>query len=116
MEAVQIEDSGYLNVVLVNNISTSSLGGLSKSDFFQTVIPLVSRLQGHFAKLKKERTRHDVRKFSISQELVNRLNGLPANVTAAQNEGIQKQPICLPRWSQDQLKNRQLNFYSVGSQ
>ncbi len=70
MEAVQIEDSGYLKVVLVNNISTSYWGG---GGFRRVTIPLVSRLQGHFAKLKKQRTRHDVRKFTFSQESVNRL-------------------------------------------
>ncbi len=51
------------------------------SDFFQMTD--TSRLRGHSLKLKKERSRLDLRKFTFSQRVVNWWNDLPAYIVTA---------------------------------
>ncbi len=50
-------------------------------DFFQMADS--SRLREHSLKLRKDRSRFDLRKFTFSQRVVNMWNDLPAEVVTA---------------------------------
>ncbi len=60
---------------------TLSLEGIQWRDFFQMAD--TSRLRGHSLKLKKERPRLDLRKFTFSQRVVRMWNDLPADIVTA---------------------------------
>ncbi len=60
---------------------TFFLEGVQCQDFFQMAD--TSRLQGHPLKLRKDRSRLDLRKFTSSQMEVNIWNDLPAEVVTA---------------------------------
>ncbi len=49
-----------------------------------------SRLRGHSLKLKKERSRLDLRKFTLSQRVVNMWNDLPADIVIAPTVKVSK--------------------------
>ncbi len=68
------------DMALVYKILHGSLEGIQWRDLFQMAD--TSRLRGHSLKLKKERPRLDLRKFTFSQRVVNMWNDLPAIVTA----------------------------------
>ncbi len=69
------------DMTLVYKILNGSLEGVQWRDFFQMADS--SRLRGHFLKLKKERSRLDLRKFTFSQRVVNMWNDLPAGIVTA---------------------------------
>ncbi len=62
------------DMILVHKILHGSLEGIQWRDFFQ--VADTSRLRGHSLKLKKERSRLDLRKFTSSQRVVNMWNDL----------------------------------------
>ncbi len=64
--------------ILVYKILHGFLEGVQWQDFFQMVD--TSRLRGHPLKLRKNRSRLDLRKFTFSQRVVNMWNDLPAEV------------------------------------
>ncbi len=68
-------------MILGYKILHGSLEGIQWRDFFQMAD--TSRLRGHVLKLKKERSRLDLRKFTFSQRVVNVWNGLPADIVTA---------------------------------
>ncbi len=69
------------DMILVNKILHGSLEGIQWRVFF----PLAdtSKLRGHSLKLKKERPRLDLRKFTFSQRVVSMWNDLPADIVTA---------------------------------
>ncbi len=69
------------DMILVYKILHGSLEGIQWRDFFQMAD--TSRLRGHSLKLKKERSRLDLRKFTFSQRVVNMWDGLPADIVTA---------------------------------
>ncbi len=68
-------------MILVNKILHGFLEGVQWQDFFQMAD--TSRLRGHPLKLRKDRSRLDLRKFNFSQREVNMWNDLPAEVVTA---------------------------------
>ncbi len=64
------------NMILVYEIFHGFL-----EDFFQ--MAYISRLREHSLKLRKDRSRFHLRKFTFSQRVVNMWNGLPADVVAS---------------------------------
>ncbi len=70
-----------VGMILVHKILHVSLEGIQWRDFFQMAD--TSRLRGHSLKLKKERSRLDLRKFTFSQTVVNMWNDLPADIVTA---------------------------------
>ncbi len=69
------------DMILIYKILHGFLQGVQWQDFFQMAD--TSRLRGHPLKLRKDRSRHDLRKFTFSQRLVNMWNDLPAEVFTA---------------------------------
>ncbi len=69
------------DMILVYKILHGTLEGIQWRDFFQ--IADISRLRGHSLKLKKERPRLDLRKFTFSQRVVNIWNDQPAGIATA---------------------------------
>ncbi len=69
------------DMILVYKILHLYLEGVQWRDFFQMAD--TSRLRGHSLKLKKKRSRLDLRKFTFSQRVMNMWNDLPANVVTA---------------------------------
>ncbi len=69
------------DMILVYTILHGSLEGIPWRDFFQMAD--TSRLRGHSLKLKKERSRLDLRKFTFSQRVLNMWNDLPAYIVTA---------------------------------
>ena len=55
---------------------------IEKEQFFH-LADTAHGLRGHTLKIRKERARLDIRKYSFSQRIVNAWNGLPQNVVAA---------------------------------
>ncbi len=74
---------------LVYKIHHGSLEGDQWRDFLQMAD--TSRLRGHSLKLKKERPRLDLRKFTFSQRVVNMWNDLPADTGTAPTAKVFKQ-------------------------
>ncbi len=68
-------------MILVYKILHGFLEGVQWQDFFQKSD--TSRLRGHPLKLRKNRSRLDLRKFTFSQRVVNMWNDLPAEVVTA---------------------------------
>ncbi len=68
-------------MILVYNILHGFPEGVQWQDFFQMAD--TSRLRGHPLKLRKNRSRLDLRKFTFSQRVVNMWNDLPAEVVTA---------------------------------
>ncbi len=66
---------------LVYKIRHGFLDGVQWRDFFQMAD--TSRLRGHLLKLRKDRSRLDLRKLTFSQREVNMRNDLPADIVAA---------------------------------
>ncbi len=69
------------DMIIVYKVLHGSLEGVQWRDFFQMAD--TSRLRGHSLKLKKERSRLDLRKFTFSQRAVNMWNDLPADIVTA---------------------------------
>ncbi len=69
------------DMILVYKILHGSLEGIQWRDFFQMAD--TSRLRGHSLKLKEERSRLDLRKFTFNQKATNMLNDLPADIVTA---------------------------------
>ncbi len=69
------------DMVLAYKILHCFLEGVQWWNFFQMAD--TSRLRGHSMKLKKDRSGHDLRKFTFSQRVVNMWNDLPADVVTA---------------------------------
>ncbi len=67
--------------MIAYKIFHGSLEGVQWRDFFQMVD--TSKLRGHSLKMKKQRSRLEVRKFTFSKRVVNLWNGLPTNVITA---------------------------------
>ncbi len=72
-------DKGGRN--LVSKILHGILGDVQWQNFFQ--VDGSSRLRGHTLKLRKVRSRLDLRKLTFSQRIVNMWNDLPADVVTA---------------------------------
>ncbi len=68
-------------MMLVYNILHGFLEGVHWRNFFQMAD--TSRLRGHPLKPHKDQSRHDLRKFTFSQRVVNMCNDLPADVITA---------------------------------
>ncbi len=66
------------DMILVYKILQGSLEGIQWRDFFQMTD--TARLRGHTLKLKKERPRLDLRKFTFSQRVLGMWNDLPADI------------------------------------
>ncbi len=76
-------------MILMYTILHGSLEGVQWRDFFQMAD--TSRLRGHSLKLKKERLRLDLHKFTFSQRVVSMRNDLPAGIaTAPTTEAFKK--------------------------
>ncbi len=89
------------DMILVNKILHRPLEGVQWHDFLQMAD--TSRLRGHSLKLKKERSRLDLRKFTFNQREVNMWNDLPADIVAAPTAKAFKKLLethykSLPRW------------------
>ncbi len=69
------------DMILVYKILHGFLEGVQWQDFFQMAD--TSRMRGHPLKLRKDRSRLDLRKFTFSQRVVNMRNDLPAEVVTA---------------------------------
>ncbi len=69
------------DIILVHKILHGFLEGVQWRNFFQMVD--TSRLRGHPLKLRKDRSRLDLRKFTFSQMVVNMWNDLPAEFVTA---------------------------------
>ncbi len=69
------------DIILVYKILHGFLEDVQWCDFFQVADN--SRLQGHSLKLKKERSRLDLRRFIFSQRVVNMWNALSADIPTA---------------------------------
>ncbi len=69
------------DIILAYKILHGSLGGVQWRDFFQMTD--TSRLRGRSLKLKKERSRLDLHKFTFNQRVVNKWNDLPADIVTA---------------------------------
>ncbi len=78
-------DKGY--TILVYKILHGFLEGVQWQNFFQMAD--TSRLWGHPLKLRKDRSRLELRKFTFRQRVVNVWNNLPADGFIC--EGVQKQ-------------------------
>ncbi len=65
-------------MILAYKILHGSLEGVQWQDFFQMAD--TSRLRGHPLKLRKDRPRLDLRKFTLSQRVVNMWNDMPAEI------------------------------------
>ncbi len=90
------------DMILVYKILHGSLEDVQWRDFFQMAD--TSRLQGHSLKLKKERSRLYLRKFTFSQSV---WNDLPADIVAAQTANVFKKMLeahwkRLPGWPPEQ--------------
>ncbi len=90
------------DMILVYKILHGFLEGVQWQDFFQMAD--TSRLRGHPLKLRKDRSRPDLRKFTFSQRVVNMWNELPAEVVTASSVKMFKTKLeahlkNLPRWS-----------------
>ncbi len=72
---------GKGDMILVYKILHGFLEGVPWQDFFQMAD--TSRLRGHPLKLRRDRSRLDLRKFTVSQRVVNMWNDLPAEVVTA---------------------------------
>ncbi len=72
-------DKGYM--ILVYKILYGFLEGVQWRNFLQKAD--ASRLRGHPLKLRKDRSRLDLRKLTFSQRVVNMWNDLPADVVTA---------------------------------
>ncbi len=68
-------------MILVYNILHGFLGGVQWRNFIQMADP--SRLRGNRLKLRKDRSRLDLRKFTFSQRAVNMRNDLLAEAVRA---------------------------------
>ncbi len=68
-------------MILVYKILHVSLEGIQWRDFFQMAD--TSRLRGYSLKLKKERPRLDLRKFTFTQRVVRMWNDLPDVIVTA---------------------------------
>ncbi len=68
-------------MILVYKILHGSLEGIQWRDFFQMAD--TSRIRGHSLKLREERPRLDLRKFTFSQRVVRTRNDLPADKVTA---------------------------------
>ncbi len=66
------------------------LEGVQWRDFFQMAD--TSRLRGHSQKLKKERSRLYLRKFTFSQRVVNMWNDPPADIVIAPTTNAARGP------------------------
>ncbi len=89
------------DMILVHHILHGSLEGVQWRDFFQMAD--TSRLRGHSLKLKKERSRLDLRQFTFSQRVVNMWNDLPTNIFTAPTAKVFKKMVeahfkRLPGW------------------
>ncbi len=69
------------DMILEYKILNGPLEGVQWRDFVRMTD--ASRLRGHSLKLKKERSRLDLRKFTFSQRIVNMWNDLPAYIFTA---------------------------------
>ncbi len=69
------------DMIQVYKILHGSLEGVQCHDFFPMAD--TSRLLGHSLKLKKERSRLELRKYTFSQRVVNMWNYLPADIVTA---------------------------------
>ncbi len=69
------------DMTMVYKILHGSLEGIQWRDFFQMAD--TSRLRGHSLKLKQERSRLDLRKFTFSHRVVNMWNDLPTDIVTA---------------------------------
>ncbi len=67
--------------IAVYKILHGFLEGVQWQNFFQMAD--TSRLRGHPLKLRKDRSRLDLRKFTFSQMVVNMRNDLPAEAVTA---------------------------------
>ncbi len=99
-ERAQLLNKG--DMILVYKILHGFLEGVQWQDFFQMAD--TSRLRGHPLKLRKNRLRLDLRKFTFSQNVVNMWNDLPAEVVTASSMKMFKNKLeaylkNLPRWS-----------------
>ncbi len=79
------------DMILVYKILHGSLEGIQWRDVFPMAD--TSKLRGHSLKLKKERPRLDLRKFTFSQRLVNMWNDLPADIVAAPTAKVFKKQL-----------------------
>ncbi len=68
-------------MILVYKILHGFLEGVQWRNFLQMAD--TSRLRGHPLKLRKDRSRFDLRKFTFSLKVVNMWNDLPAEVVTA---------------------------------
>ncbi len=73
---------------MVYKILHVSMEGIHRLDFFKMAD--TSRLRGHSLKLKEERSRLDLRKFTFSQRVVNIWNDLPADIVTAPTSKVFK--------------------------
>ncbi len=79
------------DMILVYKILHGFLEGVKWQDFFQ--MAGTSRLRGHPLKLRKNRSRLDLRKFTFSQRVVNMWNDLHAEVVTASSEKMFKNKL-----------------------
>ncbi len=68
-------------MILISKILHVILGDVQWQNFFQ--VDGSSRLREHLLKLRKVRSRLDLRKLTFSQSIVNMWNDLPADVVTA---------------------------------
>ncbi len=78
-------------MILVYKILHGFLEGVQWQDFFQMAD--TSRLRVHPLKLRKDRSRLDLRKFTFSQRVVNMWNDLPAEVVTASSAKMFKNKL-----------------------
>ncbi len=78
-------------MILVYKTLHGFLEGVQWQDFFPMAD--TSRLRGHSLKLRKDRSRLDLRKFTFSQRVVNMWNDLPAEVVAASSVKMFKNKV-----------------------
>ncbi len=78
-------------MIVVYNIRHGFLEGVEWRNFFQMADN--SRMLGHPLKLRKDRSRLDLRKLTFSQRVVNMWNDLPAGVVTASSVKIFKNKL-----------------------
>ncbi len=79
------------DMILVYKILYGFLEGVQWQNFFQMAD--TSRLRGHPPKLRKDRARLDLCKFTFSKRVVNMWNDLPAEVVTASSEKVFKNKL-----------------------
>ncbi len=79
------------DMIFVSKILHGFLEGVQWQDFFQMAD--ISGLRGHPLKLRKDRSRLDLRKFTFSQRVVNKWNDLTAEVVSASSVKASKNKL-----------------------